>query len=181
MATQSKMERIADAVESISDSVGGGAWGLLTTDPTTFDTVAANSLLVVGGIYRYSVDGFLYRYIQFKDAVAYVAGHVLAWANATGTAVTNDRAGGGNIGIQAAGIATRVHTQDYYGFMLVQGWHTSVLGDGSVGAGESVVLDTGVDGGADTMAAGEEDEVFGMALEADSGTPAVFNCIVNCL
>lgn len=107
-----------------------------------------------------------YKYVQFLDAVAYIRGHVCAWGNATGTAVTNDRSGGSNVGIRTAGICLRVMTQNYYGFVQVAGIGLC-LGDGSVAAGESVVLDTGVDGGADTMAAGEEDEVFGMALEAD--------------
>lgn len=139
----------------------------------------SSTTFVLGQILDYQ--GNLYRYVQFLDAVVYAAGHVCAWANATRTAVTNDRAGGSAIGIQTAGIALAAMTQNNYGFILVEGYYATVLGDGSVAVGESVVLDTGVDGGADTMAAGEEDEVFGMALAADTGTPATFPCAVHCL
>jgi len=149
----------------------------ITFTPSTVNDAAAT--FVVGQIYDDA--GFLYRYVQFVDAVAYAAGHVLAWANTTRTAVTNDRAGGSAVGIRTAGICLATMTQNYYGFILVNGYYATVLGDGSVAAGESVVLDTGVDGGADTMAAGEEDEVFGMCLENDTGTPARFKCEVSVL
>lgn len=134
---------------------------------------------VVGQVYDYA--GNLYRYVRFLDAVAYVAGHVVAWANTTRTSVSNDRAGGSSLTIGTAGIALTVMTQNNYGFILVNGYYATVLGDGSVAAGDPVVLDTGVDGGADTMAAGEEHQVFGWCLENDTGAPATFKCDVACM
>jgi hypothetical protein len=107
-----------------------------------------------------------WRYVQYLDAVTYIRGQVCNWANATGTAVTNDRSGGSSIdAVHTAGIACAVMTQNYYGFLRVVG-DVLVIGDGSVAAGESVVSHT-VDGQADTMAAGEEHYVFGTAYNAD--------------
>lgn len=142
---------------------------MLVEDPSTFDTSAADPELTLGGVYWYGGDA--YRYVQFLDAVAYTANHLCTWANATGTAVTNDRAGGSDVGeLKPAGIATRVHTQNYYGFIQITGV-ADVLCDGSVAAGESVIPHATTDGMADTMAGTDEDHVFGVALEADSGSP----------
>ena len=126
----------------------------------------------------FAQEGKIYKYVQFKDAVTYAAGHVCTPANSDGTAVTNDRAGGSDIGENKfAGVALLAMTQNYYGFVQVGGV-ASVLGDGSVAAGESVIPDS-ADGKADTMAAGEEDHVFGVALEDDDATTALFNCLIN--
>ena len=56
-----------------------------------------------------------------------------------------------------------------------------VEGDGGVAAGEAIVPDTttGNPGQADTMAAGEEHDVIGVALEADTGTPAMFTAVLT--
>ena len=141
---------------------------VLVEDPSTIDEATQRDDLTLGGVYFYGGDA--YRYVQFKDAVTYAAGHICTWANATGTAVTNDRAGGSDIGeLKPAGIATGVHTEDYYGFVQLTGVAT-LTGDGSVAAGESVVPHATTDGGADTMAAGAEDHVLGVALADDGPT-----------
>lgn len=108
-----------------------------------------------------------FRYVQFVDAVTYAAGHVVTAANAAGTAVTNDRAGGSAIfATQAFGVALRVMTENYYGYIQVTG-RATVQTDGGVAAGEALVAHT-VDGECDTMAAGEEHLVFGVALADDA-------------
>ena len=57
-----------------------------------------------------------------------------------------------------------------------------VYSDGSVAAGEAVVADDTTNGIADTMADGEEEQVFGWALEADSGSPVTCACwLVGCI
>lgn len=138
--------------------------------PANVDTASADPRFTLGAVYW--KDGKAYRYVQFLDAVAYIAGHVLTWANATGTAVTNDRAGGSAVGsTQAVGVATRVHTENHYGFMQVSGVNADVQTDTGVSAGESLVAHT-VDGQSDTMAAGEEHLVFATAL-ADDATNTV--------
>ena len=109
-----------------------------------------------------------YKYVQYLDAVTYIAGQVMCWADTAGTKVTNDRSGGTGIGtgLEPAGIGLAVYTQNYYGFMQIAG-NALVIGDGSVAAGDFVVSHT-VDGQMDTMADGEEEQVFGIALDADS-------------
>lgn len=153
------------------------------TDPAIVDHADAQYALGTLGSYDVALASGervqnLYRYVKFLDAVTYVNGHVLAHT-ATPWNVTNDRAGGtANIGGTAAGLATRAHTQNYHGWMQVAGVNENCLGDGSVAAGESVVLHS-VDGAADTMAAGEEDHAFGTALTADTGSPTVFTVVLN--
>lgn len=126
---------------------------------------------------RYDSTGKKYRYVQFKDAVTYVAGQVLTAANTAWTAVTNDRSGGSSLGTIFGGVCVSVPTQNQYGWVQVGGVATCT-GDGSVAAADPVVPHT-VDGEADTMAAGEEGLVFGIALEADSGSPTNFLCLLN--
>ncbi len=183
MSHESKMRSFIDGIEGYIDGIETqldtmntnlGAMALmlgrkLNAAPSTFNTAAADSNLTLGAVYDYL--GKLYKYVQFKDAVTYVAGHTLHAASVDGLAVTNDSAGGSSVApLICVGIATRVHTEDYYGFMQVSGV-VDVVCDGSVAAGESVT--TGTDGVADTMADGVEEQVFGTALEADSGSPVV--------
>ena len=137
------------------------------TDPATTNETTPRATL--GGIYEFN--GKFHKYVRFLDAVAYVAGHICEWANAAGTSVTNDVSGGSSLGRAPAGIAPMVMTQNNYGYIQVSGVAT-VVTDGSVAAGEAVVADGGADGVGDTMAAGEEHQVIGYALEADSGSPA---------
>ena len=142
----------------------------VTYDPA--DANHATARCKLGATYWH--EGKSYKYVQFVDAVTYVVGHVCVWANATGTAVTNDYAGGSAVSdLFPAGICMDVMTQNYYGFIQTSG-DAEVVCDGSVAAGEYVVADGAgnTDGTADTMADGEEEQVFGIALEADSGTPA---------
>jgi hypothetical protein len=147
---------------------------ILTRPLTTIDSVPMEKLGAV--VTLPNSDGYMntYMYVKFVDAVTYAAGHVLTWANAAGTSVTNDRSGGASLSLGPAGVAIAIMTANSYGWMQVGGVATC-LGDGSVAAGESVVPDT-TDGKADTMAAGEEDLVFGIALEADDASTALFKC-----
>ena len=130
----------------------------------------ANPKYTVGQVFEGTDSSGRYacwKYVQYKDGVTYIRGQVMNWANAAGTAVTNDRAGGSAITANhTAGIGCAVYTQNYYGFMQVAG-DVLVIGDGSVAAGDYVVAHT-VDGQMDTMATGDENaEVFGWAYNAD--------------
>jgi hypothetical protein len=127
---------------------------------------------------RETKDGKVYRYVQFKDAVTYVAGHVCTPANTSWTAVTNDVSGGSSVAATTfGGVCVGVPAQNGYGWVQVGGVAT-VVGDGSVAADEAVVVDT-TDGLSDTMAAGEEHLAFGRALSADSGSPATYLCLIE--
>lgn len=122
----------------------------------------------LGSLYYHN--GRYYRYVKFVDAVTYAAGHVVEWC-AGFTSVTNDRTGGSSLGRCPAGVCLAAMTQNYYGFVQVAGvGDVAMLTDGSVAGGEWLVSDSGTDGGADTMAAGEEAQVFAFAIAADSGT-----------
>ena len=119
----------------------------------------------------FSEDGKGYRYVQFADAVAVAVGHVMTYdaAQANHYVVTNDRSDDEVsticAGIAIAAVATNT-TSPQYGFVQVSGYCDTVLGDGDVAAGEFVVPHT-ADGQADTMADGEEEQVFGMCLTDD--------------
>lgn len=138
-------------------------------DPSTINVEigSRDDKWTLGRLYTYGGD--LYRCVKFLDAVTYKAGQAVCWADATLAYVSNDRSGGTSIGTgvtAAAGIVKRVMTQNYKGFIQVSGI-CLVEGDGSVAADEAVVLDS-ADGKVDTMAAGEEHQVLGISLDADS-------------
>ena len=149
------------------------------SDP--FSTNDATATHTVGGLYT-NGDGNVYRYDKFLDAVTYKRGQVVCPASATLSSQTNDRSGGTGIGsgLEASGVVCYPVTANYFGFSQVAGI-ALVIGDGSVAAGDFVVAHT-VDGEADTMADGEEEQVFGVALDADStsndplGTSTMFHC-----
>lgn len=153
---------------------------VLANDPSSYNTAAADGSFTLGAVYAYGRN--LYKYVQFLDAVAYEAGDVVEWADTAATKVTKDKSGGSSVGRKTAGIALAVMTQNYYGFILVEGYYAAVNTDGGVSAGEFLISDT-VDGDADTMAAGEEHLVFGMALDNDTAADATatVKAIVSCL
>jgi len=101
------------------------------------------------GDIAYGVNGKVFRYVQFRDAVTYVAGDVCTTALAAvdDWRVTNDRAGGGNItghsvvGVLPSGLA--VPTQNQYGFIQVAG---QCAPRGTYAAGDYVIPHATVDG-----------------------------------
>lgn len=134
-----------------------------------FATVDTVPQMAVGTIVWDFVNAKAYKYVKFLDAVAYLAGHVVQYANTACTSVSNDVSGGTTIGTgctNPAGLCLAVQTENSYGFIQIAGVGLA-YGDGSVAAGEVVVADTGADGRADTMAAGEEHQAFGVAQSTD--------------
>lgn len=118
-----------------------------------------------------------FMYVQHKLAVAVVSGHAACWVSLPGAncSVTNDVSGSLGIG---AGAYINVPTENYYCWILIAGYHPTLLGDGLVAAGEGFTNDGtgGTDGTWDTVAAGEP--CFGVCLLADTGSPATFPGIV---
>ena len=100
---------------------------------------------------------------------------------ATWGIVSCDYSGGSALGTKVLGIALGDVTTDYHGWFQISGFCDYVRSDGSVAAGEYMVADTagGTDEEADTMADGEEEQVFGMSLVAD-GAHASTAVILNC-
>ena len=121
-----------------------------------------------------SYQGNLFRYIQVVD-LATVNGSLLTYSTATsGFVGTTDRSGGTALAeLKPIGVAMGVIAVNQYGFVMVCGTHTAVLSDGAVVAGESVMPHATTDGTMDTMAAGDEDHVFGVALANDTTTAPV--------
>lgn len=125
----------------------------------------------------------VYRAVQFKDAVAYAAGHVVTFASANMQSVTNDRSGGSAItGLLPAGVCVSAPAQNAYGYVLVKGYTATCLTDGSVSAGEGLIPHASTDGAADsvsaTYAVTTHNQVFGFAVSTDTVTNT--DVIVNC-
>lgn len=128
---------------------------------TDFSTTAQNGI----GVLRFEGEK-AYRYVQanatlvVRNLVSYIVNAVLG---TNGFKVTNTSA---NV-VAAAGIAISAIPANSYGWIQVSG-PASCVGDGAVAFGEAVVQNG--DGTVDTMAAGEEHQVVGFALEDDAVT-----------
>jgi hypothetical protein len=131
----------------------------------------------VGNVFH-AADGKSYKWVKFVDQDVVLA-DVLYPASTDGTEVTTDYSGGSGLSAKVVGVAiTAVDISDKaYGWIQIAGV-VSTSGDGGVSAGDAVVGHA-TDGEADTMADGEEELVFGFALAADTGSPAVFNCYLS--
>jgi hypothetical protein len=150
------------------------ATGFLTTLPE--DGLSANhsSAKTVAGSIISDNQGNIYRYvlIDTSSACATTEGSVCRAAD-DGTAsnwkVTPDYDGGASGATdKVVGVAQSAIDTGNYGFILISGVG-EVRTDASVAAGDYLV-GHGADHEADTMADGEEEQVFGFALEADSAT-----------
>ena len=131
------------------------------------------------GAIKWDSDGNAYRWVEVVD-LDLAVGDVVYPASTSTWQVTQDIAGGSRLTALVCGVAVVAVdiSEAKYAFVQVEGICPDVLGDGAVAAGEAVVghIDSGADGAADAMAAGEEAAVFGYALEADSGSPTTFAC-----
>lgn len=153
-------------------------------DPLTFHSTTIDYGLVPGDLYTYQHATHgpqVLRFVRFRDAVTYVKGNLCVLAVATGlTEVTNDVAGGSAIGTAgdaavsqlAVGVmqntAGSVPAQNEYGFVVKEG-QVYVKSDDGISQMHRLVADA-VDGGVDTMADGEEEQVIGVALADDNDT-----------
>jgi len=140
---------------------------ILHASPTT---TSATDTHGVGNIFE-SPDGKRYKWVKIADSVDVLTGYVFTPASIDGTEVTPDVSGGSSKALRAVGVALGAVdvSETPYAFMQIAGVAT-VFTDGGVSAGEAVVADS-TDGRADTMADGEEEQVFGFALADDSGSP----------
>ena len=151
---------------------------ILHASPTT---TSASDDHGVGNVFE-SKDGKKYKWVEVVD-VDLAIGYVVCPASTDGTKVTADVSGGSQLALRGIGVAlgTVDISDKKYAFIQVAGV-ADVYSDGSVAAGEAVVADSGTNGLADTMADGEEEQVFGWALEADSGSPVTCACwLVGCI
>lgn len=119
-----------------------------------------------------------FMYVQHKNAVTVVSGHCASYVSATAFTVTNDvsgGSGGNSLGV-VAGAYVNVPTTDYYCWIQIEGYHPTLLGDGSVAAGEGIAYEA-TDGTWDTVTTGEMP--CGSCLLADTGSPATFPGILK--
>ena len=151
---------------------------ILHASPTTTSATDDHG---VGNVFE-SKDGKKYKWVEVVD-VDLAVGYVVCPASTDGTKGTADRADGSQIALRGIGVAlgTVDISEKKYAFIQVAGV-ADVYSDGSVAAGEAVVADDTTNGIADTKADGEEEQVFGWALEADSGSPVTCACwLVGCI
>lgn len=119
-------------------------------------------------------NGKAYRYVQFVDAVTYVAGHLVCLdiAAANDWKVSNDTSGN-MAGNHPAGVVFQdvVPTENQYGFVQIAGECATVLiGSAAVIAGDYLKDDGTTDGAADEATAGTDENIMGIALETIADT-----------
>lgn len=118
--------------------------------------------------------GKIYRYVKNIDLTTVVNGWALCVASASDpNVVSADASGGSAITTVPRGVAIGAIGQNTYGWILVSGYHGSVLSDGSVAAGDSLIKHASTDGGVDTGVATSTAVItvhqsFGLALAADT-------------
>lgn len=123
-----------------------------------------------------------YRYVQFLDAVTYVAGHVVCMDSATTWGVSNDvsanMAGDHPVGVV---FQATVPTENQYGWVQISGIATVLIGSAAVIAGDYLKADASTDGAADEATAGTDENLVGVALAtiADAATGRVMLMIRN--
>lgn len=134
----------------------------------------ASPKATVGGLYTHG--GNIYRYMQAEDQ-AWVAGYALQFTDTFGEATTD--VSGGSASGGAAGIAQYAVTDAYYGYVLVKGYATGLLTNGSVAAGDilwggsadGTLIPLALSGASLNLAnAALKKGIFGVADKADSGT-----------
>lgn len=126
-------------------------------------------------------EGNIYRYVQniAADSVAIADGTCVYLRDADDWIVTPDISNGLTALVEGVGIGAIAAGS--YGWILVSGFHDAVKTDNGVAAKDPLVGHS-TDGEADTMAAGEEGIVFGIATSADTATePHTCSAVIKCL
>lgn len=131
--------------------------------------VDSTALYDLGRLYFDFNAGNVYRYVEGDAALSgdtCADKQVVAWMD-DGWEINNDVNVG--LGVTAcAGVCISAITEAAFGWIQISGMY-DVLTDGGVTAADPLVIHS-VDGEADTMADGEEEQVFGVALETDHET-----------
>lgn len=145
-----------------------------------FTVVTSTALYALGIVWHDYTTGKAYRYVEGDAALindTLTAKEVVTWMD-DGWEVTNDYSNGvSNAGQAPAGVAISSITEGAFGWIQVSGM-SDVFTDGGVAAGDPLVPHS-VDGEADTMGDGEEEQVFAIALEADHETTEECGCILK--
>lgn len=146
-------------------------------DPTTVnDQYQTNHKIGDVRYYRHPTYGWWkLRYVQFKNSVTYAAGQVCSPIATDMSTVTNDITGGSATpwAVIFAGMALRVMTADYYGWVLIGGYYPTIKTSGAddIAAGESLIMHGSTDGTCDGVAAGSMTVAsFGVAVADDDNS-----------
>ena len=126
--------------------------------------------------------GNAFRYVlnNLSDNVA-IADGTCVYGTTVWGAVSPDFAGGQGITTNVVGVGISAIAAGSYGWVQISGYHDKVKTDGAVAAADFLVGHS-VNGEADTMADGEEEQVFGIALAADTATePHAAAASIRCL
>lgn len=148
------------------------------TPITQFDTESQHTL---GETYTHQ--GKTYKYVKFLDAVTYVSGQLLEYANVACTSVTNDRSGGSSLGRVPAGVVWGAPTQNQHGWIQTKGPASGVLTSGAddIAVNEYIIPHATTDGTVDGTAAGTDPVgSAGYAVEADDNTANTVAMILTC-
>lgn len=146
---------------------------ILYDDPTLVNDSVPTRKVGDVVMYRHATYGWWkLRYVQFKNAVTYAAGQVCTPIANDMSTVTNDITGGASTpwAVIFAGMALRVMTQDYWGWVLIGGYYPTIKTSGAddIAAGESLIMHASTDGTCDGVAAGSMTVAsFGVAVAAD--------------
>jgi len=151
----------------------------MALDLDVIDTIPQYNL---GAKYEDPISGAIYRYVKYDDgtAVTATAGAPVQFLSNSKWVVSGDLSEQADT--QAAGFVQAALADTNYGWIQRAGYNRKVITtDGSVADGEALVADVSNDAQVDTMAAGEEDAIMGVALAADStaSTLAAGNVIIN--
>jgi len=143
------------------------------TQPLTY--YGATTLHVLGSLLYDEEAAKVYRYCRVAAAAtnnALAAGECTCADTGGIYYVNNDMAGGTGLGTIPMGVAISAIPENYYGWIQVGGIAAVTITDAGVAAGDFIVNNTGEDGGCDTMADGEEEQVFGIVVADDVGDAA---------
>lgn len=107
-----------------------------------------------GTIHRETEGQRAWMFVQFKDAVTYVRGHVCSFKDTDGFTVTNDESGGNDVpaGVLPTQQRTEtavVPTEDQYGWLQFEGLHPAVAkaaADDSIADGHALIMHASTDG-----------------------------------
>jgi len=147
-------------------------------DPTIYVSTSA-APFTLGAIYS-GTDGRLFRFVFNNSGVSITNGTVCCWnASTTYTVIGARRASllpGSPAAVSCAGVAVGTIPTTNYGFILVRGIHTAVLGVATVTLQRAQTSSGTNDSGTDV--ANAYDPQFGVALTTITG--GVYSVDVRC-
>lgn len=155
---------------------------LWATALTANDSTAKEELGSIRAEYDSTAGVRYYKYVQAAADTTGANGTAFAFSDLYGNTVTSD-VSDASVN-QPAGVGIGTLTAEYYGWILVRGYHSAIKTDGGddIADGASLILST-TDGTVDSVAAGTAptSKIIGIAVAADvdaSNTVAGYVCTI---